>query len=600
MADRNVDVLIAGGGPVGLTASILLADLGVSSIVVERRDGQSKLPKAHYLNCRTMEIFDQLGFADEVYAAGSPLDCVSQVTWYTSLGGDEPTDRRMFMTLDAFGGGALREIYERDSACRSGNLPQKHLEPRLRRAAEQRNPGAVLFEHELVGIDQDGDGVTATVRSADGEMTIRAKYLIGADGGRTVGSAVGIELQGPPPFVNVVAMHFAADLSPWIEEDRSMLRFINRVASDGTILETGLVGMGPTRWDRRSEEWVLNVVAPAGHPMADVEWTDEAGAAVVRDILKLPDLDLTMISIGGWAIESVLADSYRKERVFVAGDAAHRHPPTTGLGLNSGIADVHNLAWKLAAVLKGQATEGLLDSYESERRPVAARNIEWAMLTSFNHLATQGGWGVIPDAPPEHNIASFQMVFAETPDGATRLARLREFLKTQRLEYQAHDIEIGYDYCGAGAVVPDGSDAPERDPFGLEHVPTTRPGHRAPHAWFARDGERVSTHQLLRPGAFLLLAGEHGGEWSAAAAAISSELDVEVDVATAGLDGAGLVADSAWTALRGHDAFGALLIRPDGHIAMRAVSGERDVRAELTHALGVALGVAGDRAIQPA
>jgi hypothetical protein len=153
----------------------------------------------------------------------------------------------------------------------------------------------------------------------------------------------------------------------------------------------------------------------------------------------------------------------------------------------------------------GQAGEELLDSYEIERKPVAARNIEWAMLTSFNLLATQGGWGVIPDAPPEHNVMSFQAMFAPTPDGATRLVRLGEFLRTQRLEYQAHDIEIGYDYATSPIVTADGSDAPPHDPFGTEHVQTARPGHRVPHAWFGRGGERFGTHSLLRPGVFLLL-----------------------------------------------------------------------------------------------
>jgi 2,4-dichlorophenol 6-monooxygenase len=591
MADHTTEVLIAGGGPVGLTASILLADLGIDSIVVERRDGNSKLPKAHYLNCRTMEIFDQIGFAGEVYEAGSPSSCISQVTWYTSFGGDGPTDRRAFMTLDAFGGGALHEMFARDSACGSGNLPQKHLEPRLRRAAEQRNPGRVLFEHELVAVEQDGDGVTATIRGADGEETIAAKYLIAADGGRTVGGLVGIELQGPPPFVKVAAIHFAADLSPWIQEDASMLRFINRIADDGTVLETGLVGMGPTHWDRHSEEWVLNVVAPIGHPIADMEWTDEIATATVRDILRIDDLTMTIISVGGWALESVLADRYRAGRVFVAGDAAHRHPPTTGLGLNSGIGDVHNLSWKLAAALRGQAGDALLDSYEIERKPVAARNIEWAMLTSFNHLATQGGWGVIPGAPPEHNIMSFQAVFAETPDGATRLARLREFLGTQRLEYQAHDIELGYEYSASPAVITDGSRAPARDAFGVEHIPAARPGHRAPHAWFSRGAERVSTHGLLRPGVFLLLVGNDGQAWRAAANQNAWQLGVEIDVLGVGGARSDLAAaDDTWPSLRGHDETGAILIRPDGHVVMRAATAPEDRGATLFEALAAALG----------
>ncbi|MHB8694977.1 MAG: FAD-dependent monooxygenase [Solirubrobacteraceae bacterium] len=587
MGERGTDVLIVGGGPVGLTLSILLSQLEVDHVLVERRDGRSKLPKAHYLNCRTMEIFAGFGFDEVVYEKGSPASCIERVAWYTSVGGDDATDRIKFMELDAFGGGELRDEYARSSASRSGNLPQKHLEPLLRAEAERRAPGKVLFEHELTNLDQDADRVSVTVTHTGGEDTIRAAYVVAADGGRTVGQPVGINLVGPPPFVKVAAMHFAADLSPWIQEDHAMLRFINRPMPDGSMAETGLVAMGPTRWDRHSEEWVLNVVAPIGHPMAEIEWNDEAGAGLVREVLKLPELELEMISIGGWSIDSVLADRYRSGRVLVAGDAAHQHPPTTGLGLNSGVGDAHNLAWKLAAVLSGAAEEGLLDTYEPERKPVAARNVEWAMLTAFNHLAAQSGWGVIPGAPAEHNIMSFQAVFAPTEDGATRLARLREYLATQRREYQAHDIEVGYHYARGAAILPDGTDAPLRDPVGFQTARIARPGHRAPHAWFTRDGQRVGTHGLLRPGTFLVLIGSDGAEWSAAAQAAAAAFGVAIDVFAIVHDLDDV--DGTWSAVRGHDDGGAVLIRPDGHVAMRALTAPDDHRATLDAALSTVL-----------
>lgn len=584
---RDTQVLIVGGGPVGLTLSILLSQLGVDHVLIERRDGRSKLPKAHYLNCRTMEIFAGMDCDTQVYGKGSPASCIQRVAWYTSFGGEDPTDGIKFMELDAFGGGSLANEYERSSASRSGNLPQKVLEPLLRSEADRRAPGCVLFEHELTRIAQDGDGVTAVVKHASGEATIRAAYCVAADGGRTVGSQIGIELMGPPPFIKVAAMHFRADLSPWIQEDHAMLRFINRPLPDGSMAETGLVAMGPTRWDRYSEEWVLNVVVPMGHPMAEMEWSDDAGAELVRDVLKVPDLDLQMMSIGGWSIESVLADRYRQGRVLVAGDAAHRHPPTTGLGLNGGVADAHNLAWKLAAVLSGVADDRLLDTYEAERKPVAARNIEWAMLTAFNHLAAQSGWGVIPGAPPEHNVASFSAVFAPTEDGATRLSRLQEFLRTQRREYQAHDIEVGYHYSEGAAIVSDGTAAPVRDPVGRETVRTARSGHRAPHAWFSRGGQQVGTHALLRPGVFVLLAEGGGDAWHAAADATATAFGVVIDVFVIGQDLDD--ADGTWAEVRGHDASGAVLIRPDGHVGMRALTAPDDHRAVLDEALSTAL-----------
>jgi len=587
----KTDVLIVGGGPVGLTLSILLADLGVDSLVVERRDGSSKLPKAHYLNSRTMEIFDGFGLAEQVYDVGSPRDAISKISWYTSLGGDGPTDRRLFMDLDAFGGGELRALYERTSACPSGNLPQKQLEPMLRELAEARSPGRVLFGHECTHLEQGPDGVSATVQHSGGELRVEAPWAVAADGGRTVGAEVGVALQGLPPFMRATAIHFRADLSPWLQEDESMIRAIVRPGDDGMVVETGLVGMGPTRWDRHSETWVLNVVAPIDPAAPEVEWDEQNALEHLRMILKLPDLEAEIISIGGWAVESVLADRYRSGRVFVVGDAAHRHPPTTGLGLNSGVADAHNLAWKLAANLRGQAGESLLDTYESERRPVAARNVEWAMFTAFNHLATQTGWGVIPGAPPEHNLLMFQAVFAPTPDGATRLARLRAFLETQRMEYQAREIELGYHYYDGGGVLQDGSEAPEPDPWGLDLRQTSRPGHRLPHAWLVRDGERVATHALLAPGTFLLLVGGDGSPWTEAADAVAAELGVPVTVLSVGTgEHVQLVdADGAWTDQREHDDSGALLVRPDGHVAMRVPSRPADHQEALREGLFAAL-----------
>ncbi|MCW3014551.1 MAG: putative phenol monooxygenase [Solirubrobacterales bacterium] len=587
---QRTSVLIVGGGPVGLTTSILLADLGVENVVVERRDGSSKLPKAHYLNSRTMEIFGAFGFADEVYAAGSSAEHISQTTWYTSLGGDDPTDRRIFMQLDAFGGGELAALYEGTSAYRSGNLPQKHLEPRLRAVAEQRTPGGVRFSQECLELTQDEDGVHAVIEGASGPERIDAQYAVVADGGRSIGASLGVSLQGLPPFMRATAIHFKADLSVWIQEDTSMLRLIQRVAEDGTMLETGLVGMGPEHWDRRSETWVINVVAPIAPGAPEIDWDNATALAHLRDILKLPELDAEIISIGGWAVESVLADRYRVGRVFLAGDAAHRHPPTTGLGLNSGVGDAHNLAWKLAAAVRGTAGDGLLDSYEAERRPVAARNIEWAMLTAFNHVATQSGWGVLPGVPPEHNLMMYAATLADTPDGATRLARLCEFLRTQRMEYQARHIELGYDYYAGGAVVQDGSPAPERDPFGLEYEQTTRPGHRLPHAWVTRAGDRVDTHSLLRPGAFLLLCAEPASSWIDAARELAEELDIEIAVEALERS------EQAWGRLPGHDGVEAVLVRPDGHVAYRASSGGVEAADVLREALVVALGRAGNPA----
>ena len=589
-SSREVDVLIVGGGGCGLAASVMLADLGVESLLVERHPTTALMPKAHIINPRTMEILHTHGLAADVLREGAPPENNASAQWYTSLGGDEPWHRQAVHRTDAWSGGALTEQYARLTRWRHGNLPQKYLEPLLRRHAEARNPGRVLFAHEVTALDQDADGVDAVIADlGSGEqLAVRARYTIGADGGRFVGERLGIAMEGPEPFVHTVSVHFRADLSSCFGDDESLLRFIVRPTPEGVWWRTGCLQMGPTRWDRHSEEWVATITLPPDVEHGDFD--DAAAAAGVRERLALPDLDLEVLRFSRWQVEALVAERFAHGRVFLAGDAAHRHSPHGGLGLNSGIQDAHNLTWKLAAVVGGAASPALLDSYEPERRPVAIRNVEFATFAFFNHLAVASGFGVLPGAPPEHNRAILRALFSDTADGATRRLRLREFFDTLRMEFQAADIELGFEYADSPAVVPDGSPAPPRDPAGNDYRPVARPGHRLPHAWFDRLDERVCTHDLLRPGRFLLLAGRDGEAWTQAADDVAGRVGVALDAVLAGPGRALQGGDGAWYALRGHDDGGAVLVRPDGHVAYRAPTAVPDARAALTGALTTVLG----------
>ncbi len=586
MSVTNVPVLIVGGGGCGLTSSIFLSNLGVEHLLVERHPSTSHLPKAHYLNQRTMEVLRQHGVSESVYAVGAAIENFGKVRWQTTLCGGGPLDGRTIFEMDAFGGGALREQYEKDSPCLSSNYPQLRLEPLLRQQAEERAPGRILYHHELVEWSEGPDGVSAVVRNRDTDetFTVEATYMIAADGGKTVGPALGVEMKGPRGLLDMVATHFSADLSEWWDEECLITWFLNPAGS-GSWGSGAMVPMGPM-WGRQSEEWVLYFAFRPDDP----ERFDEAAIVPrMRDLLNLPDLDPTVHRVSHWVLEAVLADRYRVGRIFLAGDAAHRHPPTTGLGLNTAIQDAHNLTWKLAAVLNGTAGEALLDSYEAERRPIGMRNVDWALFTFLNHLVIDAGMGLMPGAPPEAQTAALDAYFSDTPMGETRRARAAEVIATQRTEFQAHDLEIGFAY-GAGALVPDGSEAPPRDPMGSVYHPTTRPGHRLPHAWLEHGGERLSTHDLTGAGShFAVLTGPGGESWCTAAAQVAGKLGVSIVGAVIGDGGDYADPTGAWGALRQIDDEGAVLVRPDNHVAFRSTGPVDDPAGALADALDAIL-----------
>jgi 2,4-dichlorophenol 6-monooxygenase len=200
------------------------------------------------------------------------------------------------------------------------------------------------------------------------------------------------------------------------------------------------------------------------------------------------------------------------------------------------------------------------------------------------------GTGVVAGAKPEWNRAQLLALFSDTTDGETRRAVLHEYFETNRITTAHLDVEMGYDYADAGFVVPDGSERPPVDPMGLDYRQTARPGHRMPHAWLRRAGAGVATHLLARPGAFMLLAGDRGEPWLAAAREVGHRLGVEIGAHAVGPGRELADIDGDWGRLRGHDEDGALLIRPDGFVAMRERRAVREPAATLEAALGIALG----------
>jgi 2,4-dichlorophenol 6-monooxygenase len=588
MLDVEVPVLVVGGGGCGLAASVFLSDAGVRHLVVERRESTSLLPRAHYLNQRTMEIFRQHGIADDVYRISCPPQHMSEIAWYTSLAGEGPLDARELHRMDAFGGGNTTGPYATDSTGPSTNLPQHRLEPLLRRHAERQAPSTLLFHHEMTEFTQDETGVTARItdRSTGETGTVRARYLIGADGGRSIGRSLGVPMDGSGGGFTIVSVHFSADLSRWWPGDSVLMTHI--ISPDGGV--SVVVATGPD-WGLVSDEWALHFRVPPG---VEVDLGTEAIAAKVREVLKLPqDLRIRVHHVSEYRPEAVVARRFRAGRVFLAGDAAHRQPPAAGGGLNTAIQDVHNLAWKLSATSGGQAGDALLDSYESERLPVATRNVNWAMTCLRNYGVLFASLGMVP-GQPEVTRANFGELLSDTPVGQTRRSLVREVFGTQRIEYQAHDIELGHSYP-AGAVVPEGAPPPPRDPLGAAYRPLTRPGHRLPHAWLLDVDARVSTHDLVGGHAgFVLITGPLNEGWAVAAkkAADTHRMALTVVSVGCGTDPADYRdADGTWAAVRGIDDDGALLVRPDQHIAWRSVHAGPHLDRELSAAFRRVLGL---------
>ena len=583
----EVPVLIVGGGGAGLTASMLLSQLGVEHLLVSALPTTSILPKAHVLNQKTMEILTDAGIAEEIYAKSTPAANMRAMGWYAGLAGPDPDFGRRIAQIECWGDGYANLNWAAASPCRSANLPQIRLEPIFKARAEALNPHRVRFHHELVDLAQDADGVTSRVRNLDdgSEYTVRSKYLIGCDGGRTIPRQVGIKHEG----MGVVAMsgtvHISADLSHIARDPHVLIRWIWCPAIGRMAV---LVPMGPTRWGPDSEEWVFHL-AYHGDELRGL--SDERIESDMRVALGLEKVPLKIHKLTRWTLEGVLADRFRVGRAFIAGDAAHRHPPTGGLGLTSAVQDVHNLCWKLALVLAGKAGESLLDTYEPERRPTDARNIQRSLENSRAHMETAPAFGLDPRAGIEANWAQMKRIWSGKPEDAERRTAALRAIRRLTMEGNELNVEYGYRYDSA-AVVPDGTPEPQPiDPIRL-YQPDTRPGSPLPHAWIDDEAAlRRPLKDLVRPGRFMLIAGEDGDAWCSAANRIASANALALDAVRIGeLDGDLFDPRLMWTQCRGIGRDGAVLVRPDRFVGWRSLGSGVNPARELAAALGRILG----------
>lgn len=507
MSDIDTDVLVVGAGPAGLSAAALLAAYGVDAITITKYPGTANSPRAHITNQRTMEVFRDLGLEE-----------------------------------------AVREV----------------------RGAEQRGAD-IRFSTELITISQDAETARAVVRERDTgrEYTIRARYVIGSDGGRsTVAEQLGFAFDGESGLGCAVNVWLEVDLTRYTAHRPGTLYWMCQPGNDYWVGSGTFICVQP--WT----EWVMLFMYDPAQGEPDLSESSMAERA--QTLIGDPEVDVRVKAVSEWQINHLVAREYRKGRVFLAGDAAHRHPPANGLGTNTSIQDSFNLAWKLAHVLRGQASDALLDTYHDERRAVGKQVVDRAMKSVTDMLSMSQAFGFRPGQNADEGRAAIEELFSDSPRGRTRRSELEEAVALQNYQFNAHGVELGQRY-DSPAIVDDATPWPEyqADPE-LYYQPTTHPGAHVPHAWLQHGQQPVSTVDLVGQGRFTAIAGTGGCAWLDAADKIGAELGVNVAGKQVGL---GCEYDDVlfeWSDRREIADGGCLLVRPDRHIAWRSTDAAED------------------------
>jgi putative polyketide hydroxylase len=525
-ATESTPVLIVGGGYSGLASSLFLAHHGVRSVLVDRHPRVSIQGRARGINQRTLEIYRPLGVESPIRQAGRPFDGEAGVVRCETLAGE------WHWILDEDTRTPLPDL----TACEFGMADQRSVEPILIDAA--RGKGAdIRFGARCVSVEADADGVTAVIEEQGGRTrTVRSDYLIAADGFRgTIRQGAGIARRGPGVTQNWVTMLVEADLAEIVQKRALFWIVVNpEIGGFGSFLTTSV-----------ENQWAISVTFDR-QTQSVADFTPERCATLARAVIGR-DVPVRIVDIASWEEAVGVVERYRSGRVFLTGDAAHVWPPAGAMGANAAVQDAHNLAWKLAAVINGWAGEGLLDTYDAERRPVA-------------------------EALADITVRRQQARFGDHPDGDD----VDDVLCTLGQRYRSTAV------LGAGHTTVYGAQLEQR----------ALPGTRAPHLWLGSPGGVAPVHDLFHD-AFVVLTGTTGTAWTAAARTIADQTSVPLRAYRVGPVSADVSLtdpEGNWESryFTGND--GAVLVRPDGYVAWRSASPGSDPTARLSSALRQLLG----------
>jgi 2-polyprenyl-6-methoxyphenol hydroxylase-like FAD-dependent oxidoreductase len=541
-SSHQIPVLIVGGGPIGLALAADLGRRGARALLIEKNENRIGPAKMLEVSVRTMEFCRQLGIVDEVRNWGFPMDYPYDNAFVTDMQGYE---------IGRLRAPSLAEERSTSFSPERGMMcPQTWFDPILQRAARAHNQIEIRHQVRLETFTQDADGVTAVLRDerTEAREVVRADYLIGCDGfASTVRELLGIEIRGERHIDWAMNIYLRIpDFFAQHDKTRA-IRYVF-VGPEGTWAFISLVD--------GKDLWRLQFV---GLDEDKLRATDVA--ALVRRCMGR-DIPYSIEDRTLWVRKRTVADRFMDGRVFLAGDSAHAHPPNGGLGMNTGLQDAFDLGWKLAATLQGWGGDGLLDTYDIERRPASARAAE-VSLANYRRLGVN---------------ARNADILASTPAGdAARAEAGARLVEENRKSWQPTGVHLGYIYHPSPIVVPDGTPKPADDTVG--YVPTSFPGARAPHVWI---GEGVSILDLFGAGFIVLNFGQ---------------------VATANLERA---AAEVGMPLRVHHisapaaarlyAAGVVLVRPDGHVAWRGDALPVDCRTLIDTVRGAGLRASARRA----